>query len=201
MALPSVSHHLPASLQTRQSRRVAKFLRHADKCIEHSVSLVIYGSAAVALYLGDTGAYSYGYTDDIDVGAMEPEDVELSDLNAEIVDPPLHFQPYDFEQWLINPDWSDDTVDVSSLVGTAELSINLLHPVDLIITKMSRAADQDLEDSILLIEEYEIEESDEFRERLREAARFHHPSDRLRENVEWSYDALFDATIDLSGLF
>ncbi|MGM0558847.1 MAG: hypothetical protein ACQEVA_20840 [Myxococcota bacterium] len=77
--------------------------------------MVIYGSAAVALYLADTDSYVYGYTDDIDVGAMEPEDVELSDLNVEIVDPPLHFQPYDFEQWLINPDRSDETVDVSSL--------------------------------------------------------------------------------------
>jgi hypothetical protein len=172
-------------------------LSHADECISQTVALSIYGSAAVALYLGDTADYAYGYTDDVDVGAMEPEGVELDDVNSQIVDPPLHFQEFDFEQWVIHPDWHEATVDASELVGTSTISVLLLHPLDLIITKLSRAGIQDIEDAELLCREYAIDETPEVKDRVLEAAKYHPLSERVCGDIEWSYQAIFDAEIDV----
>ncbi len=157
----------------------------------------MYGSAAVAFYLADESQYEHGYTRDIDIGHMEPKQVIGSAFDPASVDPPLHFQTYDFTLWLIHPDWQDAVSDISDLIGTARLAVRLLHPFDLIITKLERAAAQDLEDGILLRDRY-VDSTDQLRQRLVQAAGFYAMSERARSQIEFSFEAIFEEPLDLS---
>lgn len=197
MSLPDVTSSLPEVIESSQAIRLQKFLQHADNQLAKPVSITVYGSAAVALYLADNQGYEYGYTRDIDVGHMEPDRTTGGTFNSKVVDPPLHFQTYDFTRWMIHPDWKDSAVDVSALLGTHQLTVNLLHPIDLIITKLERAADQDFEDSLLLLERY-IAETSEVRQRVKEAAFYYPMSDRVRGQVEDAFEGIFEVSLELS---
>ncbi|MFP4597228.1 MAG: DUF6036 family nucleotidyltransferase [Persicimonas sp.] len=169
-----------------------------DEKLEHPWTITIYGSAAVAFYLADEDHQERAYTRDIDIGDMEPDQVE-ENFKSDIVDPPLHFQAYPFTQWLHHPDWSDAVVDLSDLIGTHTLIVRLLHPCDLIITKLERAADQDFEDALLLRERY-IEEVSSVEKRVFDAAKYYAMSNRARRQIEYAFEGIFEHPIDLSGL-
>lgn len=90
MSLSTVGPQLPADIETPEAERFAAFLRHHDGKLEESVDLTLYGSAAVAFYLADDVAYSYGYSTNVDIGRMEPAEVKLS-VDSEVVEPALEF--------------------------------------------------------------------------------------------------------------
>lgn len=106
MSLPSVDPSLPNEIRAQHARRLARFLRHLDDRCRNQLRLVIYGSAAVSLYLADREDIDLGFTKDIDVGRMEPRSVEVN-IDSGSVEPPLQLQLYDIEQWLVHPDWED----------------------------------------------------------------------------------------------
>lgn len=199
MTLPDITSRLPKALESSQAVRLQRFLQHANRQLAEPVSITVYGSAAVALYLADESEYEYGYTRDIDIGQMEPDKAIGAAFDAQIVEPPLHFQTYDFTRWLLNPDWSDSVVDVTPLLGTGRLTVRLLHPIDLIITKLERAADQDFEDSILLCERY-VDDLAQAQKRVEEAAKYYPMSDRVRGQIEDAFEGIFEQPLDLSEL-
>ena len=200
MSLPDITPVLPEQIASPQATRLRTFLQHLDASLSTGLSIYVYGSAAVALYLADDSPkYEYGYTRDIDIGAMEPNRVEELVLDSDIVDPPLHLQTYDFTRWMIHPDWKESTVDVSHLLETELLAVRLLHPIDLIITKLERAGDQDLEDGQLLRHRY-IDDVDLVRGRVREAAKFYPLNLRVVSQIEYSFAGIFEETINLSDL-
>jgi hypothetical protein len=196
MSLPTITARLPAAVESSQACRIRDFLQHVDDNLQQPLVITVYGSAAIALYLADETLYEYGYTRDIDVGHMEPDKLIGPAIDRTAVDPPLHFQTYDFTLWLIHPDWCNSVVDVSSLVGTKLLTMRLLHPYDLIITKLERAAPQDLEDGILLRDRY-IDSVDEMRRRVSEAIMYYSMSERAANQIEFSFEAIFEEPLDL----
>ncbi len=198
MTTPDITSKLPHAVTLPQTLRLQTFLQHADQKLDRPWSITVYGSAAVAIYLADERGYEYGYTRDIDIGFMEPKEIGAKTFDTEIVDPPLHFQPYDFTLWLLHPDWKESTVDVSKLLGLNTLTMCLLHPIDLIITKLERAGDQDLEDGILIRERY-ITDVAEARSRTIEAAKYHPISPRARSQIEYAFEAIFEESIDLES--
>lgn len=107
----------PKVIKSSQAKRLQKFLQHVDRQLVAPLSITVYGSAAVALYLADDLGYEYGYTRDIDIGHMEPDTVTSEAFNSQVVDPPLHFQTYDFTRWFLHPDWEDSIVDISPLLS------------------------------------------------------------------------------------
>lgn len=198
--LRSVGCLLPREIRDDHAERIQSFLKHVDRQQESEWSLTLYGSAAVALYVADTGLeYEPNFTRDIDIARMDPEEVDRSAINNHSVDPPLVFQPYDVERWLVHPDWRDATVNFTALIGTTFLNVELLHPIDLIITKLERAMPKDLEDGQLLFERYP-EEVDRVRERVREAAKYYVLSDRVVGQIEYSFAGIFQDSIELQGL-
>ncbi len=200
MTPPDITPHLPEQIASPQADRLRKFLQHVDASLPGNLSIYIYGSAAVALYLADDSEnYEYGYTRDIDVGAMEPERVADLAVDSEIVDPPIHLQLYDVTRWMVHPDWKVATIDLSYLVETTRLEVRVLHPVDLIITKLERAGDQDLEDGQLLRHRY-IDDVEFVRRRTREAAGFYPLNPRIVGQVEYSFAAIFEEEIELQDL-
>lgn len=199
MTLPDVSERLPTTVTTIQGKRLQRFLAHVDDRLEHDWSIVVYGSAAVALYLADEQDYEYGYTNDIDIGEMEPEHVDQSKFDTDSVDPPLHFQTFPIESWLVHPDWRGALVDASDIIGTDALQVKLLHPFDLIVSKLARGAPQDIEDGLLLRERY-VDRLDEIRERAEEAASYLPPSKSAFRDIEFAFEAIFEERVDLSHL-
>ena len=200
MSLPDITPVLPRQITSPQATRLRTFLQHLDASLSTGLSIYVYGSAAVALYLADDSPkYEYGYTRDIDIGAMEPNRVEDLVLDSDIVDPPLHLQTYDFTRWMIHPDWQESTVDVSHILETKRLAVRLLHPIDLIITKLERAGDQDLEDGQLLCDRY-IDDVELISRRTREAAKFYPLNARIVSQVEYSFAAIFEEEIGLRDL-
>lgn len=198
MNLPDITPRLPREIGSPQAVRLRQFLLKADAAVERRCTMTLYGSAAVAFFLADEEGYEYGYTRDVDVGHIEPA-IDLRRFASDETEPPLHFQKYQFSLWLLHPDWAQSTVDVSSLLGTGRLGVSLLHPVDLIITKLERAGDQDLEDGILLAERY-IDDVSIASQRVVEAAKHYAMSDRARAQIEYSFEAIFETPIDLSDL-
>lgn len=55
------------------------------------------------------------------------------------------------ENWLIHPDWRVHLVEVSSHLGLRRLQLYLLHPADLILTKLERWSDRDFQDAMELV--------------------------------------------------
>lgn len=82
---------------------------------------------------------------------------------------------------------------------TAQLRVRLLHPVDLVISKLERAADQDLEDGQLLMERY-IDSPSIVRNRLIEAAKFYPLNRRIIGQIEYSFAGIFEETVDLGDM-
>ena len=195
MPLPSVDSALPNEIRTRQARRLARFLTHLDGRCREPVRVVLYGSAAVALYLADDDDIELGYTRDIDIGKMDPESIDL-EFDAHVVDPPLTIQTHNVERWLIHPDWEQATTEVGGLLGTKRLVVELLHPVDLIITKLERFLAQDIDDGENLSNRY-VDEVGVVVQRLEEAWQFYPQADRVRGQVEDACEAIFDVTLSL----
>ena len=200
MSLSDIAPHLPSVIHTAQAERIQNYLRHVDNKLKHCWTITLYGSAAVALYLADEHTpFEPNYTRDIDLAWMEPDEIDCSEFENESVDPPLHFQTYDVERWLIHPDWKDSIVDVTKILETSLLQVRLLHPLDLITTKLERAARQDLEDGQRVFERYS-EDIDRIRKRVREAAQCYALSRRSVSQIEYSFAGIFEDKIDLSGL-
>ena len=200
MCLPDITSRLPRSVTSPQAVRLQTFLQHVDSRLEQPWIITIYGSAAVAFYLADEEEQQerFAYTRDIDIGKMDPDAVS-SDFESDIVEPPLHFQAHDFTRWLLHPDWQASVVDISELLGTRNLTVRLLHPCDLIITKLERAADQDFEDGLLLRERY-IDDVNVVHERTYEAAKYYPLSERARGQIEDAFEGIFEQSIDLADL-
>lgn len=197
-----LSHQLPLpdAIIAPQAQRIQAFLRHFDSSISDEVLLILYGSAAVSIYLADeSGTGEYGYTRDIDIAQKHPPGIDTASLESSCVEPPLHFQEYSVERWLVHPDWREASIDVSELLKTTKLTVRLLHPVDLIVTKLERAADQDIEDSILLMERYVADAAD-VEQRVREAAQHYPLSERVISQIGFSFAAIFGDEYDLSDL-
>jgi len=198
MTLPDVAGPLPEDISTPEAERVASFLQHHDRKATESAELTLYGSAAVILYLADSAEYNYGYTDDIDVGHMEPKNIDLS-VDVDAVSPPLRFQTFDLERWLVHPDWASESVDVSALLELTNLHVALLHPVDLVITKLGRGAPQDIEDSLLLRDRYFPDHADPVAERTRKAWAFRPPTTRERRTIEVAFESIFEEPLKLNN--
>ncbi len=62
MGLPDITPALPQQIASPQAIRLRTFLRHVDASLSTRLSIYVYGSAAVALYLAnDSPKYEYGY--------------------------------------------------------------------------------------------------------------------------------------------
>lgn len=196
MTLPDVALDLPSSITTPEATRIARFLQHQDDKFAQSLTLTLYGSAAVSLYLADADDYAYGYTDDIDVGHKIPN-AELK-CHTTSVSPPLHFQEYGLELRLVHPDWQSSCLDFSGPLNLKHLKVRLLHPIDLVSTKLARGADQDIEDSIRLRQRYFPDQVEQAESRIREAWKYHRPSERERRKIEESFEVIFEHSLDLN---
>ena len=200
MSLSDVKARLPSKVHTDEARRIQKYLQHVDNKRKKPWTITLYGSAAVALYLADEHTqFEPNYTRDIDLAWMEPDEIDCSQFENKSVDPPLHFQTYNVERWLVHPDWKDSVVDVTKILETSLLQVRLLHPLDLIITKLERAGGEDLEDGQRLFERYS-EDIERVRERVWEAAKYYPLSSQSVSQIEFSFAGIFEDEIDLSGL-
>ncbi|GEM_PF-2926626 len=196
MSLPDISELLPECVDTPEAMRIMRFLQFHDRKLSNSTKLTLYGSAAVSLYLADSDNYNYGYTNDIDIGRMEPESVELS-VDEDAVDPPLKFQPFGLENWLVHPDWELATVDFSPILNLHYLRVELLHPIDLVITKLGRGSSQDIEDSLLLRRRYISGTTAHVADRTRCAWNYRPVSKRERRTVEDAFESVFEEPLEL----
>jgi hypothetical protein len=126
---------------------------------------------------------------------MEPSSIAL-EVDPNVVSPPLRIQTYAIENWLVHPDWRDYSVNVSELIGTTELSVFLLHPVDLIISKLERNDPDDIEDARYLRARY-IDDVQTVVERLDEAWQFYPGSERSKGEIEHAFEAIFELRHEL----
>lgn len=132
---------------------------------------------------------------DIDLARTDPKELDLSEyVDSPSVDPPLVFQSYDVERWLVHPDWKEAVIDVTDMIGTENLRVCLLHPVDLVVTKLARCGEQEWEDGQLLRERY-ISDRSTVGDRILEAVKYWSGSDRERAQVERAYEVIFEETI------
>ncbi len=188
----------PSRITSPPADRIARFLQHVDRQLAHGCEIWVYGSAAVSLYLADERSEE-GFTDDIDVGAEEPIFIDAMDIDSGVVDPPLEFRKHPIEQWLVHPDWRDTCVDVSTLLGLQRLQVMILHPLDLIVTKLERAESRDIEDCTRLARRYSLDGAEAAR-RLDEAAECYALSERVVSQVEYSFEAVFERKPDIRRL-
>ncbi|MCK6511836.1 DUF6036 family nucleotidyltransferase [Myxococcota bacterium] len=155
--------HTPQTLLTRDAKRIQRFLiaverellsRHdADFLASQNLKVVVYGSCAVSLYLGDeAGESDVSMTDDIDIAVSSGAKL-LQECSPQI-SPPLEIRQSQVENWLIHPDWEDRIFDATSLLGLSFFHVFLLHPLDLILTKLGRYSERDAEDCIRLNSRY-----------------------------------------------
>lgn len=153
MTLPSLPNDfLPEDDTTwsSEARRLADFLCRVDQHFGEEATIKVYGSAAVAFYTAATSQSGY-MTEDIDVGdpgslpALQNA-TELAKQKGPEID--FHFRPPGL--WVAAGDWPNSCVDVSRKLGTSSLSVELMHPIDLIISKMVRWNERDAEDISLI---------------------------------------------------
>ncbi len=198
MNLSDVSAYLPEAVLSQQALRIQKFLLQVDTELGCDCTIAVYGSAAVTLYRADdSDAHEYGYTYDIDVARSSPKELDLSGhVDSSSYDPPLEFQYYDVERWLVHPDWKEALIDMTALLGTQNLRVCLLHPIDLVVTKLARCNSQDLEDGQSLRERY-VSDTAIVRDRLLEAVKYWPGSDRERSQVEYAFEGVFEEKISL----
>lgn len=134
----------PESNWSAESRRLSAFLRHIAKRIDEETRLRIYGSAAVAFYTARLTGYAH-ITDDIDVG--DPGSIS-SALEKALPDPDPHLT-FHFRRpgmWLAAPGWTQFCVEITASLDTTPLHVELMHPVDLVISKLIRWNERDAED-------------------------------------------------------
>ena len=154
MTLPSITKDfLPDDNTTwsSEARRLADFLRRVDQHFGGEVTIKVYGSAAVAFYTAATSHSGY-MTEDIDVGdpGSLPSGLQIATNLAKQEGPEIdfHFRPPGL--WLAAGNWPKYCVDISRELGTKSLSVELMHPIDLIISKMIRWNERDAEDVSLI---------------------------------------------------
>jgi len=131
-----------------------------DRELDHEISLVLYGRAALCLGFGDSSA-EFGTTQDVDgiirlsqlPGLMSDDGFwEALDRTNLALEPKGLYITHLFseDQVFLRPDWEDHIVSVSR-PQTRYLKLFRPHPVDLILTKMMRGNDpQDMEDIAFL---------------------------------------------------
>lgn len=140
------------------AERIARAL---DALLEHEVSLVIYGRAAIALgFLDVPDAVKLSL--DIDVILRDEEGPALDtddpfwqaqvQVNEQLEKEGLYMtHMFDEDQVFLRPDWSEHIVPVLR-PPTLHLKLFRPHTIDLILTKMMRGDDpQDMEDINFLV--------------------------------------------------
>lgn len=148
---------LPLRLASVEAQRIADALLRVDRLIPEVIepaglTLTLYGSAAVSLYFADEFEEDPAFTDDIDVDGQGMSALLTAALSKHSGD--LTFQPTPIGMWLIHPDWREELVEVSALVGVERLRVLLLSPRDLILTKLERYSARDDEDCVRLLRRY-----------------------------------------------
>lgn len=189
---------LPSRITNEEADRVARFLRQIESLIDSNASLAIYGSAAVSLYFADDSSLVLGATDDIDAAQLHPNFLDGLVVSRDLVQPPLEIRFHSVERWLVHPDWKEELVELSDLLGLKRLAVAALHPVDLVITKLERARDRDLEDAIRLVERYSIS-VELASKRTREASEFYPMSERAAGQIRYAFEAIFGVELKLQS--
>ncbi|RDV36411.1 hypothetical protein DV096_19550 [Bradymonadaceae bacterium TMQ3] len=180
---------LPATIQAQPAKRIAEFIRHVDQRCSAHIDVPIYGSVAITLFLADDPNLAY-QTDDIDVASTGEDARVFGELASQVSGATLRVQAYSVQQWLVHPDWRQELVDVSELVGTNHIRLLLLHPVDVIITKLLRWHDRDYADALHLKSHFKIEKG-VFLERLQGAIECYEPlSDRDNSTLRFALEDL-----------
>ena len=165
LSLPSVT--LPRrSPENAEVQRLIMFLAHVDQGLKQTCELHLFGSSAVNFYLADRGENLH-QTKDVDVTGDPKVLSDVSDRRAELsllassFDDPapttierLHFQFFRVDQFFIGPDWRENLVSAWHWFGHRELCVKLLHPFDLILSKLERSLPRDLDDCDELYERY-----------------------------------------------
>lgn len=140
------------------AERIARAL---DALLEHEVSLVIYGRAAIALGFRDVPD-AVKLSLDIDVILRDEEGPALDtddpfwqaqvQVNEQLEKEGLYMtHMFDEDQVFLRPDWSEHIVPVLR-PPTLHLKLFRPHTIDLILTKMMRGDDpQDMEDINFLV--------------------------------------------------
>lgn len=182
--------NLPCAISRKEVARVGAFLRYCDQQLNQPAEVVVYGSVAVHLYLADVSTLYTFETDDIDVHHSAPESLlrQLNRFRALRQDPAPEFRATNIEMWPAHPDWRSSTQLLSGLVGTQRLHVRVLHPVDLIVSKLERFNERDQVDCDVLLKRY-IPNPDVLAQRTEQALEFALPNDtlhrRVRENLYW----------------
>lgn len=192
--LPDVNTRMPTDISADHARRIRAFLHHCDDKLDREVRVVVYGSAALSVYFADREEIA-GYTDDIDIGKVDPETVDIA-VDSDAVEPPLRLQTYAIERWLVHPDWEEDVVDVSSLLGLARLTVRLLHPIDLLISKLERNSTKDHEDGRRIRTRY-VDDVETVKSRLNTAWKFYPSSEHAAREIEHAFQAIFEQEYSL----
>jgi hypothetical protein len=177
MSLPN----FPTTLLTRDAKRIQDFFSDLEKRLLHqyntqqhpliSEGIVVYGSCAVSLYLADEQQTEVSMTDDIDIDTTDTSSANLLQDCSPHTQPPLEIRQRCVENWLIHPDWRERVVNVTLFLGLSSLHIFLLHPMDLILTKLGRYKERDIEDCIRLNARY-IHDYSFFKTNLDEAMEY-----------------------------
>jgi hypothetical protein len=177
---------------------VAETLQELEQKLPGGVlgELLIYGGAAVAVYLAEEEA-RFRPTDDIDV--------DKTDLNLHDAETGLEVRETAVKMWTLSPNFEEDAVDVTHLIGTTQIRVSLVHPYDLVILKMARNLERDYEDCAKLVKHGFVSDLELFNSRLFEAIR-HGPTRTTvhRMNFEDLYSDLFggaELPTDVLGLF
>lgn len=155
--------NVPQAILTKDAKRIQRFLldvesellaRHGVAFLtSQNLEVVVYGSCAVSLYLSDEISESdVAMTDDIDITVSSGARM-LQECSPQI-SPPLEIRQSQVENWLLHPDWVDRIFDATDLLGLSFINIFLLHPLDLILTKLGRYSERDAEDCIRLNARY-----------------------------------------------
>ena len=104
--------------------------------------------------VGDPGSLPQGFHNASDLAKREGAEIRF------------HLRPPGL--WLAAGDWPKYCIDVSRELGTNSLSVALMHPIDLIISKMIRWNERDAEDVSLIRSIFDIE-ARTFAQRLNQA--------------------------------
>ena len=113
---------LPSSLgQSTVACLIAQTLQQAESLLTAGAvdEILIFGSAAVALYLAELEP-KFRPTDDIDINSIG---VELRLVNAD-----LEIRQKDLRMWPLAKDFQD-AVEATTLIGLERTSAFLLHPI------------------------------------------------------------------------
>lgn len=97
----------------------------------------------------------------------------------------------------MHPDWSASLVEVTDLLEMEHFRIHLLHPIDLVVTKLGRGEPQDVEDGVMLRRRYLDDASGLAARRVRAAWEYRPPSERERRSIEAAFEAIFEQDLGL----